>query len=59
MRKFVLSALLASFCLGFVGCGDSSSSSSASDPASEGPPLPGAPTDGPEALKLPKSKKKG
>jgi len=57
MRKFVLFTLLASLPLGFLGCGEPASTTV--DPAAEGPPLPGAPTEGPEVLKPTKSKKKG
>lgn len=54
MRKLALSVLLASLTFAFIGCGDSTTAPA--DPTAEGPPLPGAPTEGPEVLKT-KSKK--
>ncbi len=54
MRKFFLSALLASLTLGFAGCGDEAA---APPPEEGGPALPGVPTEGPEAPKASKSKR--
>ncbi|WP_165250451.1 hypothetical protein [Paludisphaera soli] len=53
MRKFFLSALLASLTLGFAGCGDEA----AAPVGEEGPKAPGVPTEGPEAPKAAKSKR--
>jgi len=56
MRKIALSALLATVTLAFLGCGEAAPAPDA-DPGAGGPPLPGAPSEGPEALKAPKVKK--
>ena len=55
MRKLIASTLLASLALGALGCGEE-----APPPASEAEraKLPGAPTEGPEAPKAVKSKKR-
>lgn len=53
MRKFVFTAVLATFTCGIIGCGDSSATASGSD----GPKPPGVPTSGPEAPKAPKTSK--
>lgn len=52
MRKIALSALLATVTLAFLGCGDSAPSPA--DESAGGPPLPGAPTEGPEVQKAKK-----
>ncbi|MDR3619474.1 MAG: hypothetical protein P4L85_08995 [Paludisphaera borealis] len=53
MRKLVLTAVLATFTCGIVGCGDAS----APAPNPDGPKPPGVPSSGPEAPKAPKASK--